>query len=80
MFMLLVRQTSGLGMLRWWLAPMPSGSIAPPVTYGTTPAGVFQIFPLSGAPAALTAGTSYQIVLVDSEADTTLYTFTHAGD
>jgi hypothetical protein len=80
MFALLVRQTGGFGTLRWWLAPPPSGSITPPVTYGTVPPGVFQIFPLSGAPAALTAGTSYQIVLIDAGADTTLYTFTHAGD
>jgi hypothetical protein len=80
MFSLLVRRTGGIGTLEWSLVPLSSSSITPPLTYGTVPPGVNQIFPFLGAPAALTAGTSYQIVLIDSGAETTLYTFTHAGN
>jgi hypothetical protein len=79
-FSLSVRRTGGIGTLEWSIMPMSSSNIPPPVTYGTIPPGVIQVYPLAGAPAALTAGTTYQIVLIDAGGHTTQYTFTHAGD
>lgn len=52
---------------KWLVASAPPG-FGPPVTYGTVPAGAFQIIPVAGAPAPVVSG------------DFIIITFTAPGD
>jgi len=75
---LLIHETHGMLAIKWTIAASGLAGFAPPVTYGTKPSGTTQVYPLlNAAPAALEAGTSYRIGLVDAQMDTTYHTFTH---
>lgn len=78
MYGIAIRKTGiGIGNMRWIIA----GPLHSPVTYGTTPEGVTQIYPAGGArPDSFAIGSSYIIGVVYSTGDTAFYTHTRTSN
>lgn len=75
-----LRQQGG-ALSEWSIVRTLTEVLTPPITYGTVPTGAMQVYPpLNAPPAALAAGTTFQLLLTDAAAITTVYTWTHAGD